>query len=259
MGDGSYPNLPFAPIEEAVIQVRFDSPINPKVEDRKEIHDKFKIYGIKALEDITKIGANFENKNNNFYASISSELDGFKITLINNVIFTIKKDSLFISKLRPYKDWSDLYEKFTSHVKVFRSIYGKIKVNSMSTRFINRISAPNPLTDIHERLNLFAVFLSDRFRTFEGSAVSFKGYDQKTDCSYSIRLTLESPLDETSHDTSFFIIDIDAKKDISPSINIDSLELKSYGKMLRNLKNALFFSCLTEKTIRNYSGDAEEE
>ncbi len=232
------------PIREAIISVSFKNSVNAddlaKFCDNPSIKEKFPIK--KSLFS-TEFAINNEG------ATSSQRHDGFILSCEDgcNRVIQSKIGQLSFHNTNSYIGWDLFYKEFRSIWQTYCQEVGKMDLTQLSVRYINQLTFALPL------LNGFEEYLKFLPTVPEGINRNVNGFF----------LQLNVPSD--SNDLTGIITETFALKDqksmiVTLDLNViksqdficNSDEMWSSFKDIREFKNTLFFSCLTEKTINMY-------
>ena len=162
-------------------------------------------------------------------------------------VATFKVDGFSFSRLKPYTRWQEVFSEAERLWKIYVAAAGVEEVSRIALRYINRISLPLPITD-------FAIYLT------APPAIPPRAPQDVT--SFLFRSVLLEPqsgittnftqvVEGSPEGTSLpFILDIDTY--VMKNMNPDSPEVSSTFNALREMKNRIFFSSLTNKTIEMF-------
>ncbi len=242
--------FPNAPITEALIDIRttpsgegafellaeFANRLSdrfPTNELREEHTTKIKIDGDKGLSETRtttrKIGYALFAENRE--KAVQGRVDGFTF-----------------SKLKPYESWEALRDEAQDIWSIYHEIMKPNEAVRLAVRYINRIELPLPLTrfeDYIQTVPQIAAGVPEGLSEFFMRLVIPKPDDQ-------IRAIVTSTMEQSVDDESIlpYIFDIDAF--IPVSLNPASEEVWAIFERLRDYKNLIFFSSMTEKAKENF-------
>jgi uncharacterized protein (TIGR04255 family) len=169
-------------------------------------------------------------------------------------VFLAKNDGVTFSRLPPYSDWVSVFAEASRVWTVFCKFGEPPSVKRIALRFINRISVP--AVEIARKPSDFMTPPPSQPDYLDGNAVA-----------WMTRFFIDEPHVETAPGAKAivtqlgdiasegpgkytFIFDIDVFFETALSTEID--ELKPRFEQLRALKNRIFFSGLTDKTLEPY-------
>jgi uncharacterized protein (TIGR04255 family) len=231
------------PIKEAVLEILFNYPhtVNPNF---------LKEYGkliardypsrenlITITGDISKNNAKI-SRNNIGYAYFSDNKKTSIQTRMNGFSFSQTNES--------YTSWENFKPIAFKELKAFVDFLKPESIYRLSLRFINEIKVP-PQEDLKNYINILP--------NIDNFDLPIRGFVtrvevEKPDISAIaiVSQLLSPPFDPTVN--IYFDIDVIVKRD--PPAEIDFEDLSVRFEKLRDFKNDIFFSSLTEKTINSY-------
>ena len=243
-------NLFNAPIKESLIDIQFQPTASLEALDyfAQKISDEFvkksdlweAVIGFKSEGDATEthshqsvIGRRLESK------------DGLFVLQCRNSGFTL-------SRLSPYTNWDDIQSNFTKLWGIFCEGLGVHQISKIAVRYINELKLPLPLKDFDEFLTCSPQVPPELPQAISGFLSQVIIPDSDKECTSVITQALEQPSQETYNSGSITIIlDIDVYRMVS--INITNInDINSCLEILRNQKNLMFFSHITEKCVELY-------
>ena len=238
---GEYPNLSRPPLREAVIDIRLSSPLPPDFAEKL----RMKNFGaFSRIGDVKVGGFQFQvPEDKPAQAKVTSEqvLGGrFENTDQSQVVLA-RRDGMTFSVLKNYRDWEHIRDDGRELWRRFLDLSGPAQVGRVALRYINVIDIPqgedfdNYLTAAPQVPNGLPQLLGNFFQRIE---VPFS--DQNAIA--VITQTLEPP--------AAVVLDIDV-------INQDQMDAASSDvwdklEVLRVIKNRIFFSSVTARTVESY-------
>lgn len=239
--------LPNAPITEALIDIRAKLPDDVDVHTFKVLDEPF-LNKFPQQEIQNKITADFRVEKNK--PLIDAKSEGVKAYIYRSEdkknIVQFRRDGLTYNRLKPYTNWEELifaakelWDIYTKHSK-------PLTVTRIATRYINHIKLPLPLNDFSQYMTV------PPKNPIKNNPISsylnrIKIFDAEQEIGVNITQALEKGADKKS---ITLLLDIDAyiNKNFDPT---DSLIWDNFEK-LRNKKNDVFFSSLTDNTINMF-------
>ena len=143
----------------------------------------------------------------------------------------------------PYKDWDDFSTGFLNCWKALAKIVNPIKINRISTRFVNKIDVAGPVQKIETIFTSYLNIPDDFPQTINNFILAYTIPFEEERCISNIIETMGAPINQ--EDISL-ILDIDVLDLNAFDYNIDEVVLKL--EKLHSLKNYIFKKCLTEET-----------
>ena len=147
-------------------------------------------------------------------------------------------DAFFFSRLFPYADWAE----FTSHAqkaaRVVERLYGSSPVNTAVVRYINELSLPFN-EKLEEYVN-FYVYLPPQFPQHITNMFMRLELQQAADTIVVLHSGFLPAVDNRAR----LLLDIEVRRTVN---SVPMERAWSAIDALREVKNQIFFSCLTEK------------
>lgn len=243
-------NLSNAPIKEALIDIQFQPAATLEALDQfaQKISDEYvkksdlweAVIGFKA-----EGGATESHSHQNVIGRRLESKDGLFVLQCRTLGFTL-------SRLNPYTNWDDVQSKLTKLWSMFCEGLGSHQISRIAVRYINELRLPLPITDFDEYLTCSPQVPPNLPQGISGFLSQMTIPDGDKECTSVITQALEPPTQETYNNGSITIIlDIDVYRMVSINItNID--DVHSCLETLRNQKNLMFFSHITEKCVELY-------
>jgi uncharacterized protein (TIGR04255 family) len=243
-------NLLNAPIKEALIDIQFQPAASLEALDNfaLKMSDEYvkksdlweAVIGFKSAGDATEthshqsvIGRRLESKDGSF-------------------VLQCRSSGFTLSRLNPYTNWEDMQSTFTKVWGIFCEGLDARQISRIAVRYINELKLPLPLKDFDEYLTCSPQVPPESPQGISGFLSQVIIPDSLKECTSVITQALEQPSQETYNSGSITIIlDIDVYRMVS--INITNInDINSCLEILRNQKNLMFFSHITEKCVELY-------
>ena len=233
--------FPNAPIQEALVdfRVRFDSPVS------KEQFSKFNELlsgGYQDGKEIVRFNANFEFKEGIGSANHESNFAGLRFDSINNnFVLQAQVDGLTLSKLRPYRDWSDLIGETKAAWSVYLDLLKPKSIERIACRYINRFEVNSSAFDFGD----YFVSAPEVPRGLPQGVSRYLLQLEVPAPRMQATVVLTQALEGVANSPPAFVLDIDVFKLRSYEIGDEKWwdDLDELGE----LKNQFFFESLTEK------------
>lgn len=234
---------PKAPIQEAVFDIKvnkvenvdvdsYESLVENELEDYPEVEKKIELSG-KLRIDFTKGDVKTEERKDKLLGVVFSKKE-------SNIKIQFRKDGFTLNMLKPYSDWNEFSKIAFKYWTIYKNKVKPVGVKRIALRYINRINLPIDDLNFDDYLNNIPEIPT----VFEDSYADFL-LRTVTICKGSGNPTVLTRRIGKADDNSVpFIIDIDVfKKD-----DIDNDSLKDEFEVLRNNKNDIFESLITDKS-----------
>ncbi len=238
-----YPIIKYAPITEALIDIRVKIKEGLGIEQLEAIHtliseqypEKKKQHRWESKFEFKEGESPISTTVDTAFGCIFSSVDGKQI-------FQARLDGFTFSRLKPYETW----ETFRDEAHKLWQIYKERttpEIIRVAARYINRIEIPLPIEDFSEYLTAAPIVpegLPQEVGSFFTRVVI---HDREIDCAGIITQALEQGI---TPDILPIILDIDVFKQRTEGISEE--EAWEILENLRHLKNKIFFSSITKKT-----------
>ena len=230
-----------APIREAVLDIRVSGLDSKNFDDFQQLWAPIEntypnIRRINRLEGTFNIDENGVDKSKD---EITSNFRGVVFsTERQNKQVQFRIDGFTHNFLAPYSNWDEFKSEAKKLWNIYINKFPEANIERMALRYINRIVIPRPFDHIEEFvINVPPIpkVLPQVYKTFF-SQIEIPCDDN--DCVTLINTTIETP---TSKEVPI-ILDIDVFKTINENFNFDDFDY------IRNVKNSIFESCITDKT-----------
>ncbi len=233
-----------APIIEALIDVRTQLAPSITLADLEALHDSIKTQYPEKQKRMTWEGSFQLRPEKEPLATSRSQVVGylFKGTdALQAVQFRL--DGFSLSRLRPYTRWDDVYREAKRLWNIFRANAKPDRVNRLATRYINSIEIPSKQFDygdyftaapkvpsqLPQSISHFITRLVIPFPDREAAAI-----------------VMQTPIDKPDPLKSAILLDIDVFKEVN--LAPDDAKVDDIFAILREIKNRVFFSSITEPT-----------
>ena len=159
-------------------------------------------------------------------------------------IAQFRRDGFTLSRLAPYTSWEDVFARASRLWKLYAETTTPIDVPRIAVRYINRILLPQPLSDLSKYLTALPVLPKKWPNTLSGFLTKVVVHDPESALVANVAQALESPADERHVPV---LLDIGVSEQIIFDGNAEAPLLRF--EKLRETKNRIFFSSLTEEAI----------
>ncbi len=233
---------PRAPITEAVIELRLESPLRESVLRKASVRFAKFYPGVQELKNVTvqveftEHPAAVVNDRHLLFRRAAEDETQLAILVQN---------SLIISQLAPYLGWKEFVERFERDFKIWKSVVGFVRISQIGMRYINRIDIPiskhAPIVDYESYLNVYPNLPANIIST-EAYTVNVR--IPMTDIQSQLTInsaTIPSPL----YGYASYLLDLDFGRVEEPPQNLD--EIKKLLHLMRIKKNQIFEACITDK------------
>lgn len=237
-----------APITEAIIDFRVKLPSEfkvetflelkntigdrfPKVEDRKLFSSQF---GIKKGEPQPPSAKYHGVQGYFFKPEADKKVAQFRI------------DGFTFSRLKPYTNWEEMFDEARELWGMYCEIAQPEAVTRLAARYINHINIPLPIDDLSDYFTASPKIPENVQGVISGFLSKVVVYDQELDVATNIVQALEKSTKPDKYIT--VVLDIDSFK--TGDFYANNGEMWEIFANLRNIKNQIFFSSITDETAR---------
>ncbi|HHY86630.1 MAG TPA: TIGR04255 family protein [Verrucomicrobia bacterium] len=160
-------------------------------------------------------------------------------------VLALRADSMSFSRLKPYTHWDEFVAEARHWWSLYRGFADPEDVTRLGLRYVNRISLPYS----GERL---------QFKDYLTCAVPVPPELPQHVSTFLTQFTIHEPekgiaarvtqaLEEAEANAVPVLLDIDVFRKVD--FGVDDEQIWSIFGLLRELKNRVFFACITEKTV----------
>ena len=237
------PSYPHAPITEAIIEIKFATPLDPS--DVDKINEKFGAY-YPQHQNVETVDINLnltEIQSDKATAQLDRAVGHRRASVDMTELLVIWRPAFVISQLAPYPGWDSFSQRFLRDWAVWKRVVGFREISRIGVRYMNRIDIPvaGPIVENEAFLNVYPK-MPDVFGPLAAYAIQAVVPIEELGC----KLTLNSgaiPSPILNH--ASFILDQDIAKEIDPPQSDDAIyELLS---KIRIQKNKVFEACITDR------------
>lgn len=243
MKNGSNLHLPKAPIIQAILEILVEPVPGKTINSLHDIHSSIK-------ENYPREVKQFQSRlsfNPAIETTVSAETkhEGFLFSSENNLKSFIASLSQFAYiQSSQYTNWEDFISEAKTLWNTYRNTIKTSRIRRLSVRYINQINVEMPVTDIADYFLTYP-FLSPKLpqvleHFFLRYTIPYVDKNITANIAQSIGMI------ENNHVP--FLFDIDVLHTEPIEYNEESMWQKF--DELRDLKNEIFFSSLTDKTIQ---------
>lgn len=236
-------NYPNAPIQEALFDIRVDQLNIAQIEDLAKFKDYVKEIFPNEKKQHNFIGQFQLSPDKPFQGVAQTDLAGYIYSSIDGTRqLQIKADGITLNILKPYENWDTHFKLFIKMWSEYEKLYSPNKIVRIATRFINRIELPLPFNSFQDYIvNMPPIpkCLPQHFASFL-MQIQVPCHDRLKSA------IITETIEPASNSILPFILDIDVFQELGLSNSKEDLEIKF--SELRQAKNEIFESCITEKT-----------
>jgi uncharacterized protein (TIGR04255 family) len=229
-----YPNLPHAPITEAVIDLRVILPAPIQVED---------LSGIQAL-----LGSSYPDTKKQFIwqghvpavEPSTTTHSGYYFWSADRLnVVQARLNGFSCSRMKPYLSWENLRDETRNRWNQYSKVARPERITRIAVRTINRIELPMPISDFDDYIKTFAKIAKGLPQELAGLYMRMVMPRETA----SAILTIAIDDAGITAERLPIIFDIDAFYPVD--LPADSGDVWVLAERLREIKNQLFFGSLT--------------
>lgn len=241
-----YPNLPGAPITEALIQFRV-IPSGVTLECLRDDVSQAWRSEYSERKDLISWEGEFRPTAEQSLVRESKSTHGYVFWSRDKLhAIQAKLDAFTCSRLRPYLGWTQLRDETRQRWLQYSAITKPLTITRVAVRSINRIELPLPVTDFDAYFNMFPRIPSGLPQALAGL---FMRLVLQADQAHAV-ITLA--IAETGTPSKLpIILDIDTWLD--RQMAVDGEDAWQALEDLHRLKNDIFFKSLTQTTVDMFS------
>jgi uncharacterized protein (TIGR04255 family) len=232
-------HLARAPLREAIIDIQLAQPLDVKFAD--------------SLTDFAIPGFERKNEIRQFSVSITGpaiptqteELLGWRYESEDGSrIVQLRRDGIGYSIVREYTEWADIKTAAQSVWDLYRKRSGSREVGRVAVRYINVLDLP-PWTDLN-------TYLTAAPQVPEGLPQTLNYFLERIVVPFDegISAIIIQTMEQVAQPATRVILDIDVY--VPRVFGAGSPDLWSFLDRLRDIKNDVFFSSVTERTLEAY-------
>jgi uncharacterized protein (TIGR04255 family) len=235
------------PITEAVIEIRFETPVEPSTIDKAVARFRDR-YPLTELQNT--LGLQLDGQRGSM--QIEQKVTGVKLTSLDGTeVLMIGTSAFSASCLAPYPGWEAFYGRAEREWRDWKKVVGYRKIQRIGVRYINRIdvpSEPGALVRIEDYLNFYPQAPSGLAFPMTQYAMQVVAPLGEDNCNVVLNSTsVPSPL--LNH--ASFVFDVDMSRDGDVPQKDD--EVWAFVSRLRGHKNRVFESCVTDQAKALFS------
>jgi uncharacterized protein (TIGR04255 family) len=241
-----HPNLPRAPIVEALIDFRVEADPTLVVEDLEKVRDALGVDAYPEAHKQRTVNATLQLEAEAEPVSVSSrDHIGFAFRSVDQLhVVQVQRGGFSFSRLAPYTNWDDLIAGANAAWGKYVQIAKPRRVTRIAVRTINRIELPRPTGDLREWIRIVPELPPSLPQSISEMFVRFVvpvPLEQAV-----VILTETLPAGQVTGDRLSAILDVDVFREAE--FPIDD-RLWAALKPLRRVKNEFFFECLTPRAL----------
>jgi len=239
-------NYSRAPILESIIELRFKHVLDAA---SVEAFDSILSAQFDALERLYAADFEFSVNQEGFESSQKQRLDGFKFKMSNQFVGMLVKDRLVVSHQAPYTTWDAFAEPMAMVWAIAANHFKLSQLTRIGVRTINELVIPYD-DPVNSEVNLDKyVKIIPRIPNQESAKmVGFNSQVALTHPGLGASSTVTLSSGRSDKEWVRLLLDIDAFMPVDNSLIENLSELDSSLNALRQLKNDLFESAITEQT-----------
>ena len=236
--------FPNPPITEGLIDIRVQLPGEVSLADLEKLHTKIEdAYPDKKSRKMWQGTLEFKEDSEPLKTA-HFEVDGYHFrTSDGKQVVQYRLDGFTFSRLRPYSRWEDVFPEAKRLWEIYRASVKPVLVTRLAVRYINSIEIPLKTIDYDDYLTaapkvpeglpqLLQHFLTQMM-------VPFPDRD-------AVAIIIQTPSGKQDPLKTGILLDIDVYADVK--LTAEDARIYEILGVLREIKNAVFFSSITERT-----------
>jgi uncharacterized protein (TIGR04255 family) len=236
--------FPKAPITEALVDIRVKLPGNVSLADLEKLHDRIRVeYPDKKTRRMWE--GTFEMRNEKDpLQKTPFQVDGYVFTSADGrQVVQFRLDGFTFSRLRPYSRWDEVFAEARRLWGIYMTETKPLLVTRLAVRYINSIEIPSKTLDYDEYFTasprIPPALPQGLLHFFTRLVIPFPDRE-------AIAIITQTPLDRPDPLNTVIILDIDVSKETK--LSPEDSTISDVLSILREIKNEIFFSSVTEKT-----------
>jgi uncharacterized protein (TIGR04255 family) len=224
------------PIVEAVLEVRFETPIDSGVLDRVK-DELLKEYPAPPLRTMA---VNVELSD---APKVLQQAQGYRLSSGDGAaVVTVGPNLVSTSRLAPYEGWEGFIATARRNFSTWRKLTGSRKIARLGVRYVNRIDVPGENVQIGDYLTVGLIMPPLGVPPLSSFAINAAMPLGKDNCTLILNSgSTPSPLVNVNS----LILDLDVSREVDLPQKEDNLwEL---ADRIREYKNAVFEGCITDR------------
>ncbi len=244
----AYPHLGKAPIVEAVIDFRVKLASDFELDAFHPLRLKL-VQEYPSFEEQQLIEQRIEQEPGQpmQFSTRVSGIHGHRLRSEDGKsIVQFRRDGYTFSRLNPYTTWEDVFTEAWRLWRMYVETAQPIEVSRLAARYINRLLFPLPFADPSKFLKAPPVVAEGWPTSMSSFLTRIVINDPENEVAINVIQAVEpQPPGEQTHLPLLF--DIDAYQDVT--LNADDVTIAERFAKLRQAKNRIFFSGLTDEAI----------
>jgi uncharacterized protein (TIGR04255 family) len=245
-------HLSHAPVREALIDVQFEERVALPAIDRF-IASAESLFKSKTDLWETFVGVRGDGDGKPVSSSVQS-IVGRRMDLASApFVLQCRAERFTLSRLSPYVEWQELVTHAQDLWARLVTEIGAVTINRVGVRYINEIKMPLPFDDFGEYLTCPPEVPNELPQSISGFLTRVIIPDDAHDCVAVVTQAMEGPpLESPLGAAATVILDIDVFRAVRVTSDRMNEVWTALG-VLRDQKNSIFFSHLTEKSVEMYA------
>jgi len=240
-------HLSNAPITEALIDLRVRPLKSLQVEKLREPKKEFR-EDFPKREELRRFEGGFQiQRGEAAMFSKDSGPAGFRFRSADDLnVVQLRIDGFTFSRLKPYTSWETIFPQAWRLWLGYVELATPESVTRIAVRYINRLELPLPFEEFSEYLEAPPSLPAEVPQKVSSFLVKQVLHESGSGISVNFGQAMEAGLADSRHAT--MILDIDSYK--VQEYEPQATQLTEEFERLRRMKNLIFFSSITEKTVR---------
>ena len=237
--------FPNPPIIEGLIDIRAQLPENVSSSDIENLHVKIKdAYPGKRTRRVLQGTIEVKGEKESVKTE-PPQVDGYLFsTLDGRQIVQYRLDGFTFSRLRPYSRWEEVFPEAKRLWEIYRTFVKPVLVTRLAVRYINSIEIPLKTIDYDD-------YLAAGPKVPQGLPQLLQRFFTRIEIPFpdreAVAIVMQTPSDKKDPVNTGIILDIDVVY-AATSLAPEDTRIYEILGALREIKNAVFLSSITEKT-----------
>ena len=241
-----YPHLTNAPITEALIDFRVKLSTEFEVKNIDLLYESIsELYPEKQEQRLSEI--QFKPDQEELVKTSAAKIIGYRyISPDKRQIVQARIDGFTFSRLKPYVKWEQLRDEAYRLWQYYKKITAPESITRVALRYINNLNIPMPIKDFSDYLKAPPIVPEE----LPQEVPSFLTRIVIKEPDLGVHAIITQALERIVNDVAPIILDIDVFK-YQPE-GIEEKEAWDLIERLRDFKNDIFFSSITERLLEMY-------
>ncbi|MFA6209149.1 MAG: TIGR04255 family protein [Candidatus Obscuribacterales bacterium] len=232
-----------APITEAVIEIRVETPAGVSLPD---LATNLDLNDYPARKNRIELEGMFEFGEETSSAKTAQKHTGYIYTHSSGKqILQVSDNTFSLSRLAPYGSWNEFSTEARRLWDAYNKAVSPTKISRIALRYINRIDIPLPVTDLKDYLRTYPEMSAAMSQGLSGYFMRLENVQPDIRAALVLHQAMVPP---PNPEVASILLDIDLFRDEQLANDVEAIWQGL--EELRRKKNEIFLGCLTENTLR---------